>query len=65
MKIKLKGRIGGPRGMRGGDIVDYPEDQAKRLIDRGYADPVVEDTPVRHAKVETTQAPRASEKRKK
>jgi hypothetical protein len=36
MKIKLKGRIGSPY-RRSGDVVEYPEDQARRLIDRGYA----------------------------
>ncbi|UGX87115.1 hypothetical protein [Phyllobacterium meliloti] len=39
MKIKLKGRIGSPY-RRSGDVVEYPVDQARRLIDRGYAEAV-------------------------
>jgi len=41
MKIKMKTSIAGPGLILGvGDIGDFPEDQAKRLIHKGFAEPV-------------------------
>jgi hypothetical protein len=38
-----KGQVTGTFSHAVGDIVDRPEDEAKRLIDRGFASPVTAD----------------------
>lgn len=49
MKIKLLISIGGPGGQgRKGDIIEWENEDAKRLIEAGYAIPV--STPKRTAK---------------
>jgi len=58
MKIRLNTAIAGPGLVLGvGDTADFPEDEAKRLIDKVFAEPVRAAKKAPEKKIETAAFP--------
>ena len=59
MRIKLKTQMVGPQSHAVGDIVDFPTEQAERLIKRNLAEAVEVEAPI----APVSQAPKKSRKK--
>lgn len=60
MKIKILTSIAGRRMLQAGEVVDLPDEVARRLIARGMAEAV--EVPARHPIIETMVAAEAPER---